>query len=190
MILKKEHIPNILSGFRLVAAPFLLGFAWVGHANPFLVLLSLSLLSDAVDGFIARKLNVASDVGTRLDSWGDLATYLTVPICAWWLWPELLTREAFFVFVAIGAYVVPILAGLAKFRRVPSYHTWAAKLSAVFMGIAALALFTMGIAWPFRIAALVQAVEAIEEILITIALPLPRGNVHSLWHAMKMKKTF
>lgn len=124
MKVTKDQIPNILSGFRLVAAPFLLCLAWMGYPNLFLILLSISLLSDSIDGFIARRLNVASDIGTGLDSWGDLATYLTVPLCAWWLWPELLKREAFFVFLVLGAYIVPITAGLVKFRRLPSYHTW------------------------------------------------------------------
>ena len=101
MKMARDQIPNMLSGFRLVAAPFLLCLAWMGHADLFLVVLSISLFSDSVDGFIARRLNVASDMGTRLDSWGDLATYLTVPLCAWWLWPEILKREAFFVFVAL-----------------------------------------------------------------------------------------
>jgi phosphatidylglycerophosphate synthase len=188
MKVTRDQIPNILSGFRLVAAPFLLWFAWMGYSNLFLILLSVSLLSDSIDGFIARRLNVASDIGIRLDSWGDLATYLTVPICAWWLWPEILKREAFFVFVAIGAYVVPILAGLAKFRRIPSYHTWGAKISAVLMSGAAFILFITEIAWPFRCAALVQALEACEEVLITIQLPALQGNVHSLWHARKIKK--
>jgi CDP-diacylglycerol--glycerol-3-phosphate 3-phosphatidyltransferase len=189
MKVAKSLIPNLLSGFRLVAAPFLLGFAWTGHPNLFLILLSISLLSDSVDGFIARRLNVASEMGTRLDSWGDLATYLTVPICAWWLWPEVLKREAFFVLVAIGAYVVPILAGLAKFRRFPSYHTWAAKISAVLMSVAAFVLFITEIAWPFSLAAIIQALEAIEEVLITVVLPAPQGNVHSLWHAKRILKT-
>jgi CDP-diacylglycerol--glycerol-3-phosphate 3-phosphatidyltransferase len=186
--MKRDQIPNLLSGFRLVAAPFLLGLAWFGHANPFLILLGVSLLSDSVDGFIARRLKVASDLGTRLDSWGDLATYLTVPLCAWWLWPEILRREAFFVLVVIGGYVVPILAGLAKFRQAPSYHTWAAKGSAVLMSVAAFVLFITEIAWPFRLAALVQALEAFEEVLITIELPVPQGNVHSLWHARKIRR--
>ena len=184
----RDQIPNLLSGFRLIAAPFLLGLAWMGYADLFLLLLSLSLFSDSVDGFIARRLNVTSELGTRLDSWGDLATYLTVPLCAWWLWPEILKREAFFVLVAVGAYVVPLLAGLMKFRRVPSYHAWAAKISAVLMSIAALVLFITEMAWPFRVAAIVQALEAIEEVLITIVLPAPQGNVHSLWHAGKIKK--
>ena len=188
MKVTKRQLPNLLSGFRLVAAPFLLGLAWFGHPNLFLVLLCLSLLSDSVDGFVARRLNAASDLGTRLDSWGDLATYLTVPLCAWWLWPDILKREAFFVWVAIGAYGVPIVAALAKFRRLPSYHTWAAKVSAVLMSIAALLLFLTEIAWPFRIAALIQALEAMKEVLITAVLPAPQGNVHSLWHARRIKK--
>jgi CDP-diacylglycerol--glycerol-3-phosphate 3-phosphatidyltransferase len=188
MKVTREQIPNMLSGFRLVAAPFLLGLAWMGHPNLFLILLAISLLSDSIDGFIARRLKVSSDIGTRLDSWGDLATYLTVPLSAWWLWPEILNREAFFVFVAIGAYVVPILAGLAKFRRIPSYHTWGAKISAVLMSVAAFILFITEIAWPFRCAALLQALEAFEEVLITIQLPALQGNVHSLWHAKKIKK--
>jgi CDP-diacylglycerol--glycerol-3-phosphate 3-phosphatidyltransferase len=188
MKVTRQQLPNILSGFRLVAAPFLLWFAWTGHPNLFLILLSVSLLSDSVDGFIARRLKVASGLGTRLDSWGDLATYLTVPLCAWWLWPEILQREALFVLVAVGAYVVPILAGLAKFRRVPSYHTWAAKGSAVLMSVAAFVLFITEIAWPFRLAALIQALEALEEVLITIELPVPQGNVRSLWHARKIRK--
>ena len=160
----------------------------MGYSNLFLILLSISLLSDSIDGFIARRLNVSSDIGTRLDSWGDLATYLTVPLCAWWLWPEILKREAFFVFVAIGAYVVPMVAGLAKFRRIPSYHTWGAKISAVLMSGAAFILFITEIAWPFRCAALVQALEAFEEVLITVELPASQVNVHSLWHARKIKK--
>jgi CDP-diacylglycerol--glycerol-3-phosphate 3-phosphatidyltransferase len=56
------------------------------------------------------------------------------------------------------------------------------------MSVAALLLFVTEIAWPFRIAALVQALEAMEEILITVVLPAPQGNVHSLWHARRIKK--
>lgn len=75
----KDRIPNLLSGLRLVAAPFMLYLSWMGFRVTFLVLLVFALLSDAIDGFIARRLNIKSDIGARLDSWGDLATYLTVP---------------------------------------------------------------------------------------------------------------
>ena len=183
----KKLIPNILSGFRIIAVPFLLYFAWMGYHNLFLGLIIISLLSDAVDGYIARKLEITSDIGTKLDSWGDMATYLSVPICAWWLWPDILRREAVYVFIVIGAYVIPIIAGLIKFRKLPSYHTWGAKIAAVIMSVAVLILFITAFAWPFRCAAVIQALVAVEEVLITIRLPQLQGNVQSLWHVMRVR---
>jgi CDP-diacylglycerol--glycerol-3-phosphate 3-phosphatidyltransferase len=179
---KWVNVPNLLSGFRLVAAPFLLYLAWTGHPKLFLALLAISLLSDSVDGFIARRLDDTSEFGTRLDSWGDLATYLTVPLCAWWLWPEILKREAFFVLLVVAAYVIPLMAGFAKFRRLPSYHTWGAKTGAVLMSVSVLVLFIADIAWPFRCAAIFQALVACEEVAITIRLSEPETNVPSYWH--------
>jgi CDP-diacylglycerol--glycerol-3-phosphate 3-phosphatidyltransferase len=183
------NIPNLLSGFRLIAAPFLLYLAWTGHPRLFLTLLAVSLFSDAIDGFIARRLNETSEFGTKLDSWGDLATYLTVPLGAWWLWPEILKREAFFVVLAVSAYVFPLIAGFVKFRRLPSYHTWAAKVGAVLMSIAFFILFIFDISWPFHCAAILQALVACEEIAITLLLPEWHGNVPSFLHAMRLART-
>jgi CDP-diacylglycerol--glycerol-3-phosphate 3-phosphatidyltransferase len=178
----KNEIPNILSGFRIVAAPFLLYLAWIGYRNLFLVLLSVSLLSDVFDGYLARRLNANSNFGNKLDSWGDMATYLTVPLCAWWLWPEILKKEAIFVFIVIGAYVFPIIAGFVKFRRIPSYHTLGAKIAAVVMSASVLIMFVTGIAWPFRCAAVIQAIVACEEVFITTQLDELRSDIQSIWH--------
>ncbi len=181
-----DKIPNLLSGFRLVAAPFMLYLSWIGLRKTFLALLVLSLLSDAIDGFIARRLYVSSDIGAKLDSWGDLATYLTVPICIWWLWPEIVKREAPFVIIILGAYIVPLIAGFAKFRKLPSYHTWGAKIAAVLMGIAVFALLMIDISLPFRCAALVQALVACEEVAITLQLKELKSNVKSIWHVKQI----
>lgn len=179
---------NFLSGFRLIAAPFLLYLAWTGRPNLFLVLLALSLFSDSIDGFVARKLDHASEFGAKLDSWGDLATYLTVPLCAYWLWPELLKREAFYVLLIVASYIFPLIAGFMKFKRLPSYHTWAAKTSALLISAAAFILFITGIAWPLKIAAVVQAAVACEEIAITLRLSEIQTNVRSLWHIGRQEK--
>ena len=178
-------IPNLLSGFRLIAAPFLLYLAWTGHPNMFLALLAIALLSDSIDGFIARKLKETSDFGTKLDSWGDLATYLTVPLCAWWLWPEILKREGFFVLTVVVAYTIPLIVAFVKFRRLPTYHTWAAKTAAVLMSVSVFLLFVSKVAWPFRCAAVVQALVACEEVAITLRLSELQGNVRSFWHVAR-----
>jgi CDP-diacylglycerol--glycerol-3-phosphate 3-phosphatidyltransferase len=180
-----SHIPNFLSGFRLLAAPLMLWLAWVDTPTGFVVLLAISLSTDAVDGYLARRLSWQSELGARLDSWGDFATYVTVPLGAWLLWPDVLRREAIFVWIAIAAYIVPLVVGFAKFRRLTSYHTWAAKVSAVVMGISALLLFLTDIAWPFRVAAVFQALEALEEIAITFTIPKRLSNIPSFWHARR-----
>jgi CDP-diacylglycerol--glycerol-3-phosphate 3-phosphatidyltransferase len=179
------NFPNLLSAVRFVAAPFLLLLAWTGHAIPFLVLLALALMSDAVDGFVARRRHETSELGTRLDSWGDLVTFVVVPVCAWWLWPEIMRREAPFVGLAMAAYLLPPAIGLVKFGRLTSYHTWAAKLVAVLMAFAVFALLIADLAWPFRAAVLLLCLSAIEEITITMHLGEARSNVRSYWHVVR-----
>lgn len=177
-----NRIPNILSGFRILTVPFLLILAWKGYRSFFIGLLLTSLLTDAVDGYIARKFNMASNLGTKLDSWGDMAIYLTIPLCAWWLYPEIIKQEALFVLIALVAYIAPLLAGLVKFKRIPSYHTYGAKIAAVFMSIAIFILFITRCTWVFRCAAVFQVLVAFEEIWITIRLPELQSNIKSFRH--------
>jgi phosphatidylglycerophosphate synthase len=179
-----KYIPNLLSGFRIIAAPFLLIIAWQGRPNLFLAILAVSLLSDALDGFIARKLNVTSKTGAKLDSWGDFITYLVIALCAWWLWPDILRREGIFVVMGLVFFILPALAGSIKFKRLPSYHTWGAKIEAVLMCAALYFLFYADIGWPFRCAVILQYFVAIEEMAITLCLKEQRHNIPSLWHLM------
>ena len=78
-------LPNLFSEFRIVAAPFLLLLAWHNLSYWFLALLFLALLSDAIDGYLARRLHETSELGTQLDSFGDLMVFLVVPLAVWWL---------------------------------------------------------------------------------------------------------
>jgi CDP-diacylglycerol--glycerol-3-phosphate 3-phosphatidyltransferase len=180
-------IPNLLSIVRLVVVPFELWFAWNGEKIPFLSLLGLALFTDSIDGAIARRLKQDSILGARLDSLGDMATYVSLPVCALWLWPDTLRQEGFFVILGILSYMVPILVGLMRYRRMTSYHTWGAKLSAVLMGGAVLAMFLFDWRWPFRFFTPVAALAGIEEVLITLTLPFWSANVPSLWHARRMR---
>jgi CDP-diacylglycerol--glycerol-3-phosphate 3-phosphatidyltransferase len=166
----------------------LLVLAWTGQPTPFLATLIVALASDAFDGHLARRLGQASALGTRLDSWGDLAIYALLPVCAGWLWPDLLRREAPFVAAVVAAYALPIAIGFARYRRLTSYHTWGAKLSAVLVGTSALVLFAGGPALPFRIATCVLVLAEVEEIAITATLPAWRANVATLWHARRLRR--
>jgi CDP-diacylglycerol--glycerol-3-phosphate 3-phosphatidyltransferase len=53
------------------------------------------------------------------------------------------------------------------------------------MGSSLYILFFGGPAWPFRLAAVICILAAIEEIIITLLLPEPESNLRSVWHVLK-----
>ena len=75
-------IPNILSFFRLCLIPLIL-WQYVGAKNYFnaLYLLVLSGLTDIVDGIIARKFHMVSDLGKVLDPVADKLTQIAMLFC-------------------------------------------------------------------------------------------------------------
>lgn len=182
------NIPNVISSARLVCAPVLLAVAWEGTTGLFLALFGAGLLSDVLDGALARRFKLESDFGARLDQWADFALWLSFPIGAWWLWPDLLRREATYVLIAIVCAVSPTALAYLKYRAVPGYHTWSVKGGAVLMGIAVPLLLLFEVAWPFRIAALFQIVCAVDELGITMLLPTCQHDIPSLFHAARMRR--
>ncbi|MBR3228562.1 MAG: CDP-alcohol phosphatidyltransferase family protein [Erysipelotrichaceae bacterium] len=73
--MKKEYftIPNLLTLARLVGAIVLIFIKPM--SVPFLVIYTLAGLTDAFDGYAARKLNQESEFGSKLDSVSDLTFY-------------------------------------------------------------------------------------------------------------------
>jgi CDP-diacylglycerol--glycerol-3-phosphate 3-phosphatidyltransferase len=179
-------LPNLLSILRILMAPLLLVSAATGRAGIFVFLFILSLLSDALDGFLARRLNQVSELGAQLDSWGDLATYLAAPVGAWLLWPALIRREQTFILLGLGGFLFPILLGFYKFRRLTSYHTRAARFAAVLLGFAAPLLLLGGPPYPFRSAIILFLLAEVEEVAITLHLKHWQANVPSFWHCCRL----
>ncbi|NIR29621.1 MAG: CDP-alcohol phosphatidyltransferase [Gammaproteobacteria bacterium] len=177
--------PILITLFRFASAPVLLVLAWQERPTAFVILLAAAFVSDALDGYLARRLGYASDFGAKLDSLCDLAVYITIPLGAWWLWPELVRREAPYFATLVACFVGPGLAALAKFGRLATYHTWLVKAAVFVTGSGLLVLFAGGPAWPFHAAVPVCVLAALEEVAITWMLPEPRANVPSLWHAMR-----
>jgi len=169
-------------------APFLLLTGYLQEATFFFILFGLMLLSDVLDGFIARILNQTSELGARLDSYGDILTYLSTALAAWWLWPDMLKAELYYIIAAIIIYVTPAFFALAKFGKLASYHTWITKISAVLMSAGVVVLLGFENALLFHIAIYFLVIEMVENIAITIILPKPKSNIHSLWHALKERK--
>jgi len=181
------NIPNALSASRLAIVPVLLALAWWGMQPIFVAVLALSFASDVLDGLLARRLGQTSALGARLDSLGDFAVYMSLPLCAWWLVPDVFMSNRWFFAAAALSVFAPATFAWLKFRSASGYHTWLVKLAALVMGISVMVLFAGGPEWPFRLAVPVGAVAALEEIAITFVLREPRANVRSLFHALRRR---
>jgi CDP-diacylglycerol--glycerol-3-phosphate 3-phosphatidyltransferase len=182
------NAPNAVTLSRLAMAPALLLLARLGLEHAFLVVLTVSLATDIVDGKLARWLGQASRWGARLDSWADFATYTTVPLCAYWLRPELVTTEASTFWAIVAAFAVPLTYGFIKYGTITSYHTRGAVIAAYVLGAATILLFAWGPVWPLRVAAVVLAASQVEEIAITPVLPEPVTMVRSLQVALRIRR--
>ena len=66
-----KQLPNIISTARLISVPVLLVFAYNGMLEPYKWLLLIALLSDILDGLIARVFGLTSALGALLDSLAD-----------------------------------------------------------------------------------------------------------------------
>src|SRR2546428_13010947 len=108
-------IPNVLSVLRIGLAPVLLTLAWRGASDGFVGCLALALATDIADGLLARRLGQTSELGARLDSWGDLLPFLCVPVPPVLPRPAFLRREMDWFAIAVGTAVMPAASALAPF---------------------------------------------------------------------------
>lgn len=125
------NVPNTMSLFRLVVAP-LLAVIWLSFDWPVatLVLGTFVGLTDAIDGYVARKLDQVTELGALIDQLGDLVFESTCLVLAvligelWYGWLVLyLFRE--FTVTVVRSYV------LAGGGRLPSTVLGKAKSSCI-----------------------------------------------------------
>jgi len=182
------NLPNFVSFVRILMAPVLFYFAFSQQPIWFLAALMFSGFTDVLDGFLARMLNQITDMGSRLDSWGDFTIYSTMAICAWILWPEIIREELVSYVVIVISFTSPVIVGLIKFRTITSYHTWTVKIAVVVTFVGYILLFAGWLDWPFRVAAVFCIIAALEEIAITLLIHHEHVDVRTVWAALKYNK--
>ena len=184
-----KKLPNIISFLRLLIAPVMVAMAWQdGSRKVFLALLGLSLLTDWLDGFLARMLNAQSDLGRRLDSWGDYLTVVAAAMGLWFLWPAEVNRELTWVCVAGVSYFAIVIYGLIFWRKIPGYHTRFSKAMAFVLPGGAIPWLAGGSTVPFHLAVLLQAACGIEELGIAVLLPGHSGEISGIRQALRLRE--
>lgn len=125
-----KRLPNALSCLRIAIAltlPFITG-------RPFLFASAYLLcgVTDALDGYLARRFNAQSALGSRLDTIGDFV-FFTAALFA--IWPLLMGKTAILICIAVitAMRVSNIVITKIKFRQWSGMHTIGNKITGLLL---------------------------------------------------------
>jgi phosphatidylglycerophosphate synthase len=182
-------IANVITLSRLAATIVALAATVRGDTRLFVSAFAYALVSDVVDGRLARALDQDTAAGARLDSLADCVLYLSAPIAACLLFPWMRERLGAVIVAIYAAYLLPIGYGYVKYRRLTAYHTAGARIAAISLSVAFFLLLVVRAAWPLVVAASVLWISALDEIAITWLSSDWRPNIRSAWHAARLQNT-
>ncbi len=123
----RVHLPNWLSLTRLALTPLLLVPALHGDRAGFLVLGLLLVLTDVLDGFLARAWRVSSPWGRVLDSIADFVFHVTFYCLALYLmWADARPYLGWMLLPGVW-FALALPTGRLLTGRVRTLHLWGKK---------------------------------------------------------------
>jgi cardiolipin synthase (CMP-forming) len=181
-----RNIPNILSGWRLLSFPVLIYLIFTGNRSAFILLLSINLITDILDGLIARIFKLQTNFGARLDSLADMGTYIAAFTAFIVLeWPFVSSKAVAFS-VLIIMWILPQLISIIRFRKPPHFHLWSNKFAGYIQGIFIFTYFNWGnseiyfwIMWSISILAFM------EELIVAVRIPKLRSDLKGIYWMMR-----
>jgi len=152
-------------------------------------LLAVSFFTDLIDGFLARRYQVTSILGTKLDSIGDDLTVLVATIALFVTKPEFIKQQMPLFILLGGLFIVQISYAFTRYGKMTNFHTYLAKAAAILQGVfLILVFFTDKPILPlFYAAAGITVLELIEETVLVYLLPEWKANVKGVFF-VKMKE--
>lgn len=128
-----KHIPNVLTIIRFLLIPEIIICAIRSNYVGVIIILTISGITDILDGFIARKFNFISDFGKLMDPLADKATQICLlgalaikSIVPWWI----------IVIVVLKEFLMVAGASFLYGKELVVSSKWYGKLSTVLFYVA------------------------------------------------------
>src|SRR5690554_1274923 len=192
IIVKGENVlnvPNILSLYRLLVFPVILYMALTGNEKWFVILICISLVSDILDGNIARLFKLQTNFGAALDNLADVFTFAMALLGLFvFKWTEI-QPHSWFLFLFLAIFVLSYIVGFFRFGKIPGLHLYGAVTAGYVQGIFFFILFVFGFyPWLYYFSVGLGIVAYIEKILVLLRLDDIRIGVKGLYWLMKDDK--
>jgi cardiolipin synthase len=179
-------LPNILSFYRLLTFPLILFLIYHSKETFFSWILCINLLTDIADGWIARRFNLQTKLGAKLDSLADLGTYISAFLGIFQFKQAEMAGYMGMLYLFMLLIVLYTIISLIKFRKTPSLHLYSTKIGGYIQGIFFFLLFAIDFYPNLFILAMVWGyLSSLEEIIILIKLKELRSNAKGLFWILK-----
>jgi len=180
-----RNTPNAISIARLCATSVLLATVLLNRIEVFKWLLLACLLSDILDGLIARAFHLTSKLGASLDSLADAVT-MFIGLLGILVFQKLFIFEHYpELLLIVVIYAVELIASLWRYGSLSSFHTLLDRIAAYMGGIFVMSLFLWGYyGWLFHFTVIVYVVALSEEMLLIYLLPEWRSDVGGIYRVL------
>lgn len=151
-------------------------------------MITISLVTDILDGWIARRFRWQTAIGARLDSWADLGTYILAFYAIYrFRWSDI-RPDAFMILLFAAVMALSYLLVFVKFRGLIGLHTYMFKITGYVQGAFLVILFLWGYyRLPYYLCLGWGTLACLEEIIIILLLKKPRSDVKGLYWILKNK---
>ena len=156
----KKHIANIVTGCRILSSILL--FFFPSFSVGFYIIYIISGFSDMIDGTIARKINITSDFGAKIDTVADLV-FVTVSLIKilpasniprwFWIWGIVIA------IIKIGN----IILGYISEKQFISLHTIMNKITGLLLFLLPLTISFVELKYTAIVVCSVATFSAIQE---------------------------
>lgn len=180
-----RNTPNAISIARICATAALVAAVLEHCLDLFKWLLLACLLSDILDGLIARTFQLTSKLGASLDSIADILTMLIGLLGVFVFQRAFVSEHYGGVLVVAVFYLAELLASLIRYGKVSSFHTLLDRIAAYMAGIFVMSLFLWGYhGWLFQLTVLVYVISLTEEMVLICIFPDWRTDVGSMFRVL------
>ena len=160
-----KAVPNILSTIRFLLAVVL--YFVEPLSAVYLSVYAVCVITDPLDGFIARRYDACSRYGHLLDSLGDVSMAVAVlctliPFLDWELW------EMVLIVVVIVIRLISFTIGTIKYRRPAFLHSYLNKLAGAFFFMSPFLIRILDLPVTIVITGTVCVVASVEYLYINI----------------------
>lgn len=177
--MKVKYIPNIITLTRIIGSIYIILLKPLSIM--FFIIYSLCVISDILDGYIARKTNTYTKFGELLDSFADTIFFIIV-LVKFLLFERLENYIIYWLIAICSIKALSLIVGFIKYKSVAFLHTYANKFTGGVILICFPMLYLLGgVTKTLMFLCILASIASIEELLINLISKKLNRNVRSIF---------